>query len=78
MKVIKIALYSLTVVLLAQTFIISCPTCFKQESSKQNPSGQAGGNGGQNVIGEMGKGSNQSSDKKTQTISIFATQSPDT
>lgn len=76
MKVIKIALYSLTVVLIAQTFIIGCPTCFKPESSKQNPSEQAGGNEGKNVTGEMGKGSDQSTDNKAKTISVIAAQSP--
>jgi hypothetical protein len=73
MKVIKIVIYSLIVALIAQTFIIGCPTCFKPESSKQNPSEQAGGNEGKNVTGEMGNGSNQSN-QNNPFASVIAAQ----
>jgi hypothetical protein len=73
MKVIKIVIYSLIVALIAQTFIIGCPTCFKPQVDQKTSTGQVRGNGDQSVTGEMGNGSNQSN-QNNPFVPVIAAQ----
>lgn len=74
MKVIKIVIYSLVVALIAQTFIIGCPTCVKSPGDKTTSANNtARGNGVKSVTGEMGNGSNQSN-QNNSLASVIAAQ----
>lgn len=74
MKVIKIVIYSLVVALIAQTFIIGCPTCFKPQVDKTtSTNNQVRGNEVKNVTGEMENGSNRSN-QNNPLASVIAAQ----
>jgi len=73
MKVIKIVIYSLVVALIAQTFIIGCPTCFKPQVDKKNSTEKSvRGDEVKNVTGGMEKDSTQSNQTNSLTSVIAA------